>query len=66
MLRFINKATRRMYEYILRYTWEAVQKFNPWKPWGAKMPGEQVMRFRTDGGGEYPSKNFGEYQNQRA
>jgi hypothetical protein len=61
MLLFIDDATRHTDEYILKYKSEAIEKFKEWKALREKELGEQVKRFRTDGGGEYTSKKFAEY-----
>jgi len=61
MLLFIDDATGHMYEYILKYKSEALEKFKEWKALREKESGKQVKRFRTDRGGEYTSKKFAEY-----
>jgi len=61
MLLFIDDAARRTDEYILKYKSEAVEKFKEWKALREKESGNQVKRFRKDGGGEYTSKKFAEY-----
>jgi len=61
MLLFIDDATRHTDEYILKYKSEALEKFKEWKALTEKESGKQVKRLRTDGGGEYTSKNFAEY-----
>jgi hypothetical protein len=50
-----------MEQYIFKYQSEALEKLNEWKALREKKAGKQVERFRTDGGGEYPSKKFAEY-----
>jgi transposase InsO family protein len=61
MLLFIDDPTRHTDEYILKFKSEAIEKFKEWKALREKQSGKQVMRFRTDGGGEYTSKKFAEY-----
>jgi len=61
MLLFIDDATRHMDEYILKYKSQALEEFKEWNTLGKELSGKQVMRFRTDGGGEYISKKFAEY-----
>jgi len=62
MLLFIDDATRHTDEYILEYTSEAIEKFKECRARREKESGKQVKRFRTDGGREYTSKKFAEYQ----
>jgi hypothetical protein len=62
MLLFIDNATRHTDEYIVKYKSEALEKFKEWKALREKVSGKQVKRYCTDGGGEYTSKKFGEYQ----
>jgi transposase InsO family protein len=57
----IDDATWHTDEYILRYKSETVEKFKEWKAVRKKELGNQVKRFRTDGGGEYTSKKLAEY-----
>jgi len=61
MLLFIDDAMRHTDEYISKYKSEALEKFKEWKALRERESGKQVKRFRTDGGGEYTSKNFVEY-----
>ena len=61
MLLFIDDTTRHTDEYILKYKSEALEKFNEWKALRDQESGKQVKRFRTDGGGEYTSKESAEY-----
>jgi hypothetical protein len=61
MLLLIDIATRFTDEYILKYTPDAVEKFNEWMALREKESGMHVKRFRTDGGGEFSSKKFAEY-----
>jgi len=61
MLLFIEDATKRTDESILKYNSEALEKFKKWKAVGEKESGKQVKRFRTDGGGAYTSKKLAEY-----
>jgi transposase InsO family protein len=49
---------RHMHEYIMKYKLEALEQFKEWKALREKELGKQVMRFHTDGGGEYTSKKF--------
>ena len=60
MLLFIDDAMRHTDEYILKYKSEALEKFKEWKALSEKKSGQQVKRFRTDGGGKYTSKKFAE------
>jgi hypothetical protein len=48
-------------EYIFQHTSAAVEIFTKSKAVREQASGNQVKRFRTDGGGEYISKQFAEY-----
>jgi len=61
MLLFIDNATTHTGEYILKYKSEAMEKFKECNTIREKKSGKQVKRFRTDGGGEYTSKNLADY-----
>jgi hypothetical protein len=65
MLLFMDDAMRHMEEFILKYKSEALEKFQERKAFREKESGNQVMRFRTDGRGEYTSQTFAEYLKKR-
>jgi hypothetical protein len=61
MLVFLDDASRRKHEYILKYKSEALKEFQERQALGYIESGKQVKRFCTDGAGEYTSKKLAEY-----
>jgi hypothetical protein len=46
---------------MFNYRLEALEKLRQWKAPSEKELGEQVKRFRTDGGDEYTSEKFADH-----
>ena len=65
-LLFIEKATRHTDEYILKWKSKGVWKLKELKAVREKELGEQLKRFRTDGGGQYTLKKYTEFLNSEA
>jgi hypothetical protein len=61
ILLFIADARRHTDPYILKYKSEALENFKEWKALREKESGNEVKRFRTDGGSEFPSERIAEY-----
>jgi hypothetical protein len=61
LLRFIDDTTRHTDEYKLNYMSNTLWKFKELKALGEENLGEEVKRFRTDGGGRYTSNKFAKY-----
>jgi hypothetical protein len=60
-LLFIDKSTRHIVEYIVKYKSEALEKFKEWTAVRERESGKQVKSFRTDEGSECTSKKIPEY-----
>jgi hypothetical protein len=61
MLLFTDDVTGDTDEFVLKLKLEALEKFRECNALREKELSNPVMRFRTDGGGEYTSKKFAEY-----
>jgi len=66
MLLFIDDATRFTSVYIIKRKSKALDRFKDYKAEMEKQTGMTIKRLRTDGGGEYMSKEFEKFLKAQA
>ena len=58
---FIDGKSRFVWIYMFKHKGEVFRKFIEWKAMVGKSNGKRVKTLRTDNGGEYTSKQFGDF-----
>lgn len=64
-LTFINDFSRKVWVYFVKHKSETFDKFKEFKALTKKQSGKCLKILRSDGGGEYDSKDFSEFCKQQ-